>query len=465
MANLVEGWTSPLQRQAKELKPNSTLTTPQSKFGTTSPKQVEIDISNIEAPENPSVTHIIKRPAILPIRQEQLVAEVKGIYAGLAMVESRYIEVDNAQSARIHTPRSNDRQWQAIVALIRLETLLQRYEDFRWTSQHPSGSSALRRLARKYWVPARIWWHGTHPFLDLLRQRVPELLKHMLAFICLAYPMMALLYETVLIFANVWIECLGDLGQCDRAVEGDDIRYTDIWAKISREKNPKAPDKANIGRVHHHFAIFGRLESFQQLYLHPQSLRVAIPFESFRDGILTLLERLIDIQHRGQNEQPAILLHSVFDAHSLLKRLYGCLDRLRHCKPPFPKPNREPPPPPSQTTGSSKSHRWNEIPPPCVLDIKMNAAEHKSVRLGNSVRDWGWTHHEPGNSSVFGAKDNLALELAAPGCDKHHKPGILMQGLYECRVLIAQVASEMAKIWPRWSKGFVWIPESRLQSG
>jgi hypothetical protein len=124
-------------------------------------------------------------------------------------------------------------------------------------------------------------------------------------------------------FANVWIECLGDLGRYDMANEDDNIRYNDIWAEISRNRNPKAPDKAAIGRMHHHFTIFERLEFFQQLYLHPKSLRVDIPFESFRDGILTLLKRLIDIQHGGQNEQPAILLRSVSDAHALLKRLYG----------------------------------------------------------------------------------------------------------------------------------------------
>lgn len=35
--------------------------------------------------EDPSVTHMIKQPETRPISQEQLVAEVKGIYAGLVM--------------------------------------------------------------------------------------------------------------------------------------------------------------------------------------------------------------------------------------------------------------------------------------------------------------------------------------------------------------------------------------------
>jgi hypothetical protein len=42
---------------------------------------------------------IIREPETRPISQEQLVAEVKGIYAGLVMVEAKCIEVDNKQAA------------------------------------------------------------------------------------------------------------------------------------------------------------------------------------------------------------------------------------------------------------------------------------------------------------------------------------------------------------------------------
>ena len=40
---------------------------------------------------------IILKPEARPISQEQLVAEVKGIYAGLVMVEAKFIEADNEQ--------------------------------------------------------------------------------------------------------------------------------------------------------------------------------------------------------------------------------------------------------------------------------------------------------------------------------------------------------------------------------
>ncbi|KAH8761580.1 hypothetical protein F5883DRAFT_384692, partial [Diaporthe sp. PMI_573] len=121
---------------------------------------------------------------------EQLAAEVKGIYAGLVMVESKCIKVDSLQSAQNKlNPKLNNKQWQALIALHR--TLLHKHHDFFLASQHPLASRALRRLASKYAMPARIWRHGIHSFLELLRHRLPASLEHILTFIYLAYLMMA----------------------------------------------------------------------------------------------------------------------------------------------------------------------------------------------------------------------------------------------------------------------------------
>lgn len=62
-------------------------------------------------------------------------------------------------------------------------------------------------------MPARMWRHGIHSFLELLRHRLPGSSEYMLSFIYLAYSMMALLYETVPAFEDTWIECLGDLSR------------------------------------------------------------------------------------------------------------------------------------------------------------------------------------------------------------------------------------------------------------
>lgn len=182
------------------------------KDNTESPRPSTTRSFEPRSPEVDQTEVLIKQPETRPISQEQLVAEVKGIYAGLVMVESKCIEVDNAQSSTTESsPKLNNEQWQALIALHR--TLLHEHHDFFLASQHPSASPALRRLASKYAMPARMWRHGIHSFLELLRHRLPASLEHMLTFIYLAYSMMALLYETVPTFEDTWIECLGDLGR------------------------------------------------------------------------------------------------------------------------------------------------------------------------------------------------------------------------------------------------------------
>lgn len=54
-------------------------------------------------------------------------------------------------------------------------------------------------------MPARMWRHGIHAFLEVLRHRLPGSIVYMLAFIYIAYSMMALLYETVPAFEDTWI--------------------------------------------------------------------------------------------------------------------------------------------------------------------------------------------------------------------------------------------------------------------
>ncbi|KAI7782655.1 hypothetical protein LA080_012991 [Diaporthe eres] len=244
--------------------------------------------------EDPSVNKMIGQPETRPISQEQLVAEVKGIYAGLVMVESKCIEVDSSQSAQNESsPKLNNEQWQALIALHR--TLLHEHHDFFLASQHPSASPALRRLASKYAMPARMWRHGIHSFLELLRHRLPASLEHMLTFIYLAYSMMALLYETVPNFEDTWIECLGDLGRYRMAIEDEDIRDREIWTEVSRYWYSKASDKApTTGRLHHHLAILARPNAVKQLFYYTKSLCVAIPFKSARDSILTLFDPIIN---------------------------------------------------------------------------------------------------------------------------------------------------------------------------
>ncbi|EWY95545.1 hypothetical protein FOYG_04565 [Fusarium oxysporum NRRL 32931] len=251
-------------------------------------------VSRPSSNDDESISKMMRQPETRPISQDQLVAEVKGIYAGLVMVETKCIEVDNAQSSNTDAnSKLNNEQWQALIALHR--TLLHEHHDFFLASQHPSASPALRRLASKYAMPARMWRHGIHSFLELLRHRLPASLEHMLTFLYLAYSMMALLYETVPAFEDTWIECLGDLGRYRMAIEDDDIRDREVWTGVSRHWYSKASDKSpTTGRLYHHLAILARPNALQQLYYYTKSLCVPIPFSSARESIMTLFDPVLN---------------------------------------------------------------------------------------------------------------------------------------------------------------------------
>jgi hypothetical protein len=271
---------------------------------------------------------MMKEPETRPISQEQLVAEVKGIYAGLVMVESKCIEVDNAQNAQKDQPQKlNNEQWQALIALHR--TLLHEHHDFFLASQHPSASIALQRLASKYSMPARMWRHGIHSFLELLRHRLPASQEHMLTFICIAYSMMALLYETVPAFEDTWVECLGDLGRYRMAIEEEDIHDREIWTAVSRQWYSKASDKASTtGRLYHHLAILARPNALQQLFYYTKSLCVAIPFISARESIMTLFEPILnDSNHRLQPiDTNFVRIHAILYSERETEKLSSSVD-------------------------------------------------------------------------------------------------------------------------------------------
>ncbi|KAK8028984.1 hypothetical protein PG991_006040 [Apiospora marii] len=236
-----------------------------------------------------------------PIDHLQLVAEVKGIYAGLVMVESKCIEVDNAQNTQ-KDAKLNNEQWQALIALHR--TLLHEHHDFFLASQHPTASSSLKRLGTKYYMPGRMWKHGIHAFLELLRGRLPASLEHMLTFIYLAYSMVALLYETVPAFATTWMECLGDLGRYRMAIEDDDVRDREVWTSVSNRWYSKASDVVpKTGRLYHHLAILARPNVLQQLFHYSKALSAPEPFEPAWESIMTLFDPLM-----GSNSQRSRLL-------------------------------------------------------------------------------------------------------------------------------------------------------------
>lgn len=279
---------------------------------------------------------ILLQPETRPISHEQLFLEVKGIYAGLLMVESKCIEVDSRQSkaAMERDPskptKLSDEQWQALISLHK--TLLHEHHDFFLASQHPSANPALSKLPEHYSMPARMWRHAIHSFLEVLRHRLPESLDHMLAFIYIAYSMVALLYETVSSFESTWIECLGDLGRYRMAIE-DDMRDREVWSGVSRFWYGKGADKdPDQGRLYHHLAILARHSSLQQLSLYSKALTCVTPFESARSSIMTLFSPILSGKDSYLRSIPFetmfIKVHGMLFSGTALENYDATLSRL-----------------------------------------------------------------------------------------------------------------------------------------
>jgi len=242
---------------------------------------------------------LLLQPECRPISQDQLVVEVKGIYAGLVMVESKCVDVDEKQlkaaleKDQTRRTKLSNEQWQALIHLHK--TLLHELHDFFLASQHPSASPALSDLAGRYSMPYRMWRHAIYAFLEVLRHRLPESRDHMLAFIYIAYSMMALLYETVPTFEDTWVECLGDLGRYRMAVEADDPLDREIWSNVARFWYTKATDNIpGTGRLYHRLATLSRQYSLQQLCLYTRSLTCLHPFEGARESIKTVFNPILN---------------------------------------------------------------------------------------------------------------------------------------------------------------------------
>ncbi|OGM39197.1 hypothetical protein ABOM_012162 [Aspergillus bombycis] len=235
-------------------------------------------------------TGIILQPETHPITEDQLANEVRGIYAGLVMVEKKCIDIVKQQF--VQESELSHQQWQALIALHR--TLLQEHHDFFMASQHPSANLALRKSSEKYNVPARMWRYGIQTFLELLHRRLPDSLEHMLTFIYLAYSMLTLLLETVPAFEETWIECLGDLSRYGVVIEERGLLDHEIWVGIARYWYNKAVDKnPDVGRIQHHLGVLARPDIVQQLFYYTKSLVCVRPFPRTRVSILRFFSPLL----------------------------------------------------------------------------------------------------------------------------------------------------------------------------
>jgi hypothetical protein len=213
------------ERQKETCRPSNNVQSIGDLEGWTFLQQQRTPRSSSEpAPYNPHDDYleptgkILLQPETRPITQEQLVNEVKGIYAGLVMVEKKCVEIDQQQSKT--TNKLSDEQWQGLITLHR--TLLYEHHDFFLASQHPAASPALQRLAMKYAMPRRMLRHGIHSFLELLLPRWPNNFDDMIAFIDLARSMVSLMEDILPESEEQWEDCR-------RCLES----YTEVLLRVS----------------------------------------------------------------------------------------------------------------------------------------------------------------------------------------------------------------------------------------
>lgn len=182
------------------------------------------------------VGHMLFLKLFEPQPKEELLKELKDIYGRLeTRLSLEEAECAPKSSKSREPPQSTDKlskeQWQALCALHR--TLLKGQHEFHLVypsaDKHAATSPALRKIATKYTMPARMWREGIPRFLELLTARLPDSLDHMLSFIYLAYRMARLLTQEVPEQLESWSECLEILSRYCTAIQKADARDLELW--------------------------------------------------------------------------------------------------------------------------------------------------------------------------------------------------------------------------------------------
>lgn len=228
-----------------------------------------------------------------PISKIRLLKEVKKIYAGLLAAESECVSLDKRYLlvAQEQTPPANLQpdQWQAMMQIHQL--LISECHDFLLASQHPVADNALRLLAVEISILPRMWSHGIESLLRVMRDGLPQSLEYMLAFIYKSYNMLTVLLETVPVFEDTWIECLGDLARYRWSLHQDCSKEQTEWGRIARSwYQKKAMRSPHIGRLYHRLAILARLDKLEQLALFMKSLTCMDAYENSQSRIMEIFK-------------------------------------------------------------------------------------------------------------------------------------------------------------------------------
>ncbi|GAO49865.1 hypothetical protein SAICODRAFT_5582 [Saitoella complicata NRRL Y-17804] len=268
---------------------------------------------------------VVKRAQSYTFTHDQMVTTIREVHDELSKLEGHVIAEDAKRlredfEGDEETAQVDHAKWQALAAAH--TSLAHVYYAFLSTSQHPAAGVSIRRLASKHAIPGRLWRHAILSLLELFRHRLPALLEHMLSFLYFAYDLMTTLLETIPIFRNTWLECLGDLARYRMAIEENVEEDRETWRGVARMWYYRASKKEPaVGRLYHHLAVLvppGEGSRMEQLFYYSRSLIVAHPFSSSRESMLALFNpEYVQMQmDNSLDDQPASAKFS--DLHRML---------------------------------------------------------------------------------------------------------------------------------------------------
>jgi len=205
-------------------------------IGSTAGTQVEhgsdarSNTSDLTPADDTNTILYIKQP---PVPEPQLIQEIKSVYAGLLLLETKCIQVDQQVALQY---QGNERTitpvyWKALSEIHR--KLLNEHVDMFLCSQHPSGGPALKRLIERYNIAARLWKHGIESYVELLRRALPESLDFLKSYLHLVYGILSMLLEIVPAFKATFQECLGDVARYFMASEKQDQQKKEVWIRTA----------------------------------------------------------------------------------------------------------------------------------------------------------------------------------------------------------------------------------------
>lgn len=207
------------------------------------------------------------------------IASVTNTHTDLTILEEQCIQL-------VARPvQQSDQYWRGMIAIHR--ALLRRHLEFFALSQHPLASPDFRHLPVTLNMPVRMWKHGMHSLLELLRRSLPGARKHMDSFLLHAYQTLIQVYDNVKFLRRTWVERLGYA--CMYLMIDKETNESEMWASIGRSWYEHAID-ANpaIGRLYGHLALLNKKNLIRQLSLYTRLLTCIVAFPSPQQAFRTI---------------------------------------------------------------------------------------------------------------------------------------------------------------------------------